>query len=121
MQKKKSLLSRTASPLRIIKQFFQHLFQRIFRGWDDRETWNVDYEFFKWVLPRLKRYRELSDGYPPDTTPEKWDVELHNAAVEVEFILKHYFDCDAAIEPKVAALKIGFLVWWAKRCGNLWW
>ena len=40
--------------------------QRITRGFNDSETWNLDYTIAKLVLPRLKRFKELTNGIPGD-------------------------------------------------------
>ena len=29
-------------------------------GFDERETWNLDFTFFCWLYERLKRYKEIS-------------------------------------------------------------
>jgi hypothetical protein len=34
--------------------------QRKTRGWSDDETWNLDYEFIKWINTRFKKYKELA-------------------------------------------------------------
>jgi len=34
--------------------------QRLKRGFDDSETWNLDYVFVNFMLPRLKRYYEIA-------------------------------------------------------------
>ena len=39
------------NPLRMMKRRIKWFFQRRFRGFDDRETWNVDETFYKWLLP----------------------------------------------------------------------
>ena len=36
--------------------------QRIERGFDDSELWNLDYTIASFVLPRLKRLKELNTG-----------------------------------------------------------
>jgi hypothetical protein len=46
--------------------------QRRFRGWDS-ETWNLDFEFGKWVLPRVRRFKELERGYPKGLTEQEWN------------------------------------------------
>jgi hypothetical protein len=33
-------------------------------GFDDTCTWNLDLSIVKFILPRLKRFREVSNGYP---------------------------------------------------------
>lgn len=47
--------------------------QRLERGFDDTEVWNLDYTFAKFVLPRLKRFKEVNQGYPATMTYEEWD------------------------------------------------
>lgn len=49
------------------------LYQRLTRGFDDSETWDLDNTFRKWIVPRLKRLKEIQNGYPPQLTEEKWD------------------------------------------------
>ncbi len=44
--------------LRTIKQNIKYWVQRRTRGWSDDETWNLDYEFIKWVNSRFKKYKE---------------------------------------------------------------
>jgi len=50
--------------------------QRRERGWDDTDTWNLEYETAKFIYPRLVRYREVNNGYPAELTPEVWDEYL---------------------------------------------
>lgn len=50
--------------------------QRLERGFDDTELWNLDYTFAKFVLPRLKRFKEVNQGYPASITYEVWDEYL---------------------------------------------
>ena len=45
-------------PIRTIKRDIKYWFQRRIRGWSDDETWNLDYEFIKWVNSRFKKYKE---------------------------------------------------------------
>lgn len=44
--------------LRTLKRSIKYWFQRRTRGWSDDETWNLDYEFIKWVNSRFKKYKE---------------------------------------------------------------
>jgi hypothetical protein len=50
--------------------------QRLTRGWDDSATWNLDQELSKLILPRLRRFREISGGRPPELTQEQWGYAL---------------------------------------------
>lgn len=38
--------------------------QRMTRGFDDTECWNLDITFSLFLIPRLKVFKELNDGYP---------------------------------------------------------
>ena len=49
-------------PIRTIKRDIKYWFQRRIRGWSDDETWNLDYEFIKWVNSRFKKYKEKAIG-----------------------------------------------------------
>jgi hypothetical protein len=58
--------------------------QRRTRGWDDSETWSLDATCAEWLLPRLKRLREIQVGMfevEPDVYREldevEWFLELH--------------------------------------------
>lgn len=59
---------------RLFKRSIRFWWQRRTRGWDDSETWNLDTSFEEWILPRLKRYRELYCGYPSYTTEQEWQL-----------------------------------------------
>ena len=37
--------------------------QRLERGFDDSETWSLRDTMARFILPRLKRYREMIDGF----------------------------------------------------------
>ncbi len=64
----------------------KYLYQRLTRGWDDTETWNLDYCIAKFALPRLKRFKEFHNGFPPDITEEEWNKYLDKMiyAMQVE-------------------------------------
>lgn len=47
------------SKLRLIKRSIRFLYQRLTRGWDDSDTWNLDWTLSKMTLPRLIRLREI--------------------------------------------------------------
>lgn len=51
--------------------------QRLERGFDDTETWNLDVTIAKFIVPRLKRFKELNNGYPSKfKAKEEWDKIL---------------------------------------------
>jgi len=68
-----------------IKRSFRFLYQRLTRGWDDSETWGLDHELAKHILPRLKRFKEVTNGYPNELTPESWDAILDEMIFAFQF------------------------------------
>ena len=60
--------------------------QRQTRGWDDSITWNLDYEIAKWILPKLKRFKELNRCCPPEFTTEEWNEKIDTMVAAFEYI-----------------------------------
>jgi len=67
-----------------LRRVFRFLYQRIRRGFSDDETWGLDYTIGCFVLPRLKRFKELNNGYPGGLTEEKWDSMLDDMIFAME-------------------------------------
>lgn len=60
-----------------LKMSWLFFWQRLFRGWDDSETWGLDYSLAKQILPRLKKLRQKIQEHPctpliDDDSCEKW-------------------------------------------------
>lgn len=51
--------------------------QRIVRGFDDTETWHLDKTFALFMIPRLKRYIEINNGFPDGETEESYNEKLN--------------------------------------------
>lgn len=62
--------------------------QRIERGFDDSETWSLRDTFAKFIIPRLKRFKELNNGYPPEMTAEEWNSRLDKMIAAFEYVGK---------------------------------
>lgn len=64
--------------------------QRMTRGFDDTELWNLDYTIIKFILPRLKEFKNLSKGsYPSEVgTEEKWQEILEKIIIGLEYYLE---------------------------------
>lgn len=61
--------------------------QRLQRGFDDTETWNLDSTILHFILPRLKRFKELANGYPAALGSfEEWQKKLDKAIADIECI-----------------------------------
>lgn len=57
-------------------RIIRHGWQRIYRGWDDSELWSLDVTFCCWVVPRLRRFKDVNFGYPAMLTMEQWNEIL---------------------------------------------
>lgn len=69
-----------------------HFYQRLTRGWDDSESWNLDYTVAKLMLPRIKKYREGLRGHPACITEQEWTDILDQVEWSFAYIL--YSDDD---------------------------
>ena len=57
--------------------------QRDERGFDDTETWHLDKSLTLFLIPRLKRFIELNNGFPSGQTEKSFNEKLN-------FILKSF-------------------------------
>lgn len=62
--------------------------QRKERGFDDTETWSLDYAIAKFAIPRLKRFKELHICHPPNITMEEWDEKIQDMIDGFEEVVK---------------------------------
>jgi hypothetical protein len=92
--------------------------QRIERGFDDSETWSLDTTIAYFILPRLKRFREIKAGHPASITMLEWDSILEKIELGFELTIK---DCNGIItEDEVKQMNEGldlFRQWFF----DLWW
>ena len=59
-----------------VTRWIRFFYQRRARGWDDSETWALDTSLSRLIVPRLKRFKELNDGFPAELTEQKWNEIL---------------------------------------------
>ena len=55
-----------------------------------KETWSLNITFAKYIIPRLKKFKKLNNGYPGDeemNTPEKWDEALDKMIQAFEYVI----------------------------------
>jgi hypothetical protein len=97
--------------------------QRIFRGFSDKETWNLDKTISMFILPRLRRFKKLKNGYPCGMTEERWDHLLGKMIVAFEILNDSDFsyedDLDLRVE-RTRKVKEG-LDLFSKYYMDLWW
>lgn len=101
------------------KRSLKHLWQKLSRGFSDKETWNLDVTFAEFALPRLKRFRQISKKIPADLTTEKWNEILN----DIEFAFTKIVDDDYytldSVEDNTRIEK--GLKLFAEYYRNLWW
>lgn len=55
-----------------------------------KETWSLDVNLAKYIIPRLKKFKKLNNGYPgidEMDTPEKWDEALDKMIQAFEYVI----------------------------------
>jgi hypothetical protein len=112
-------LMRKTMTFRSTKYAVKFFFQRLFRGWDDSETWALDGSLAKLILPRLKRFKELNICFPQEFTEGEWDVVLDKMVFAFEWSAseKKYDWIDADEFKKVEE----GLALFSKHYFSLWW
>lgn len=101
--------------IRQIKWFWQ----RITRGFDDRATWNLEITIAKFILPRLKLFKEKDNGYPGSLTEKEWDDVLDDMIYAMEFHAGR-FTFEEPDEKNYARVTKGTADL-GKYFGDLWW
>ena len=85
--------------------------QRLERGFDDTELWNLDSTILKFVLPRLKRFKECTCGYPGNfSSQEEWLECIQKMIDSIEGILGDEYNAD--YEGFELFKKYFFNLWW---------
>ena len=99
----------------------KHFMQRIYRGFDDTETYSLDYSLYIWLLPRLIRFRALNNGHPYQVykSYNEFDNELKKRIKQLEFIIQYAFELEVVDEYDKA--REDFNNWLAKNINHLWW
>lgn len=69
------------------KRIKKYAKQRREHGFDDTETWNLDASILKFILPRLKRFKEVTNGHPGNLTEQQWNDVLDTMIQYCEFSL----------------------------------
>lgn len=107
--------------IRLLRRDVKFLWQRITRGFDDSETWSLDYSLAKLILPRLKRFRELDPCFiPTDMTHDEWNTILDKMIYAFEWAAsdsRWYNECSEEESARVnEGLKLFaeyyFAMWW---------
>ncbi len=68
------------------KRDVHFLYQRLTRGWDDSETWSLEHSLAKHILPRLRRFREITIATTVDQEAQEWRDKLDKMIAAFEFV-----------------------------------
>ena len=94
------------------------------RGFSDGQTWSIDDTISKFVYPRLKRFRELNNGYPADMTEKEWDDILDKMIVAFG-LHSTQWEWNADVEPEEKERRYNLiqegLELFGKHFMALWW
>lgn len=55
-----------------------------------KETWCLDYRLAEYIIPRLKLFKKLNNGYPGRDemdTPEKWDIAIDKMITAFQLVI----------------------------------
>lgn len=104
----------------LMRRSFRHWWQRRTRGWDDSETWNLDVTASRFILPRLRRFKRITRGYPAELTEEGWNAILDDMIYALEVCVRSNEEVLGADEADWDRVERGLEAmgkWWRA----LWW
>jgi hypothetical protein len=78
--------------IKLFPRSIRFWWQRRTRGWDDSDTWSLDNTMCSWLLPRIKRFKELNDGYPSSLSEKEWNEILDKIIESLEWYQEHCYD-----------------------------
>lgn len=71
------------------------------RGWSDIEIWNLDDTIAKWIVPRLKAFKSITQGYPAYLESlEQWQDMLGEMIFGFEFSSDEWYRDNVLGRPK---------------------
>jgi hypothetical protein len=90
--------------------------QRLERGFDESETWNLYTTISRFIVPRLKAFKENTICYPPELTPDEWNAILDKMIRAFEIA----GDADFMKEEDAEEFREGFTLF-SEYFFALWW
>lgn len=104
------------------RRWWKHLWQRCTRGFDDSDTWSLDYTCGKWLAPRLKRFKEVNIAHPHNMTPEQWDAIIDKMIYAMEKLGQGHWTWDYGADIKKTQARVDEgLALLGKHFQALWW
>lgn len=79
----------------MILNYFKHKYQKITRGFSDDEIWDLDVRIAKFILPRLRYYRDNHYGMPTEfKTDEEWIEILDSMIFSLDIVARFSYSED---------------------------
>jgi hypothetical protein len=69
------------------KRHFLWWWQRRTRGFDDRDTWSLDYTIAKFAAPRLRLFAQKTFSFPVGMTIEEWQAKIEGMAAALQWLV----------------------------------
>ena len=102
-----------------LRRRVRFLWQRVFRGFSDEETWSLDLTIARFALPRLKRFKEVNNCYPGHMSENRWDKALDKMIFAMQ---KTIDDCPVEMSDEETRRKVREgLRLFGKHFNSLWW
>ena len=88
-------------------------------GFDDSETWSLTDTIARFIIPRLKRFKEVNNGVPYGHTEESWDIVLDKMILSFELTCRDSGSRDYSDDERIQLnegldlfRKYFFELWW---------
>lgn len=107
------------------KRYARYVKQLKTNGFSDTETWGLDSVIAEFILPRLIRFKQVTNGYPYEHTEETWNACLDEMIFAFDWTLHCEDDKFDSLSEKEKTknwkrFSKGMQLF-AKHFRNLWW
>jgi len=102
-----------------VRYFFRQQIQKSKRGFGDGDLFDFYTTISSFILPRLKRFKEISFSFPVDLKSEEWDKVLDKMILAFELCLDDEIKEYKEEEKKQKKIKEGLKLF-AKWFRHLW-
>ena len=96
--------------------------QRDERGFDDTETWYLDKTFALFLIPRLKRFIQVNNGFPNGETEQSFNEKLNFIVKSFE---EYYYDENVEVSLEIEKERLSnakkAVAMLAELWFDLWW
>ena len=76
---------------RVLRRHLKYFYQRITRGFSDKECWELDRTIAKYIVPRLKVLKNLDNVHPIEfNSVYEWKKAIDKMIWSFEFVLTDY-------------------------------